>query len=38
MVCIYVAVGQKASTVANVQETLEKHGAMDYTIIVAASH
>ena len=37
MVCIYVAVGQKASTVANVQETLEKHGAMDYTIIVNAS-
>ena len=37
MVCIYVAVGQKASTVANVQETLEKHGAMEYTIIVNAS-
>ena len=37
MVCIYVAVGQKASTVANVQEILEKHGAMDYTIIVNAS-
>ena len=37
MICIYVAVGQKASTVANVQETLEKYGAMDYTIIVNAS-
>ncbi len=37
MVCIYVAVGQKASTVANVQETLEKYGAMEYTIIVNAS-
>ena len=37
MICIYVAVGQKASTVANVQETLEKYGAMDYTIIVSAS-
>lgn len=37
MICIYVAVGQKASTVAGVAETLEKHGAMDYTIIVNAS-
>ncbi len=37
MICIYVAVGQKASTVANVQETFEKHGAMDYTIIVNAA-
>ena len=37
MICIYVAVGQKASTVANVMETLEKHGAMEYTIIVSAT-
>ncbi|MDD6651458.1 MAG: F0F1 ATP synthase subunit alpha [Eggerthellales bacterium] len=37
MVCIYVAIGQKASTVANIVETLEKHGAMDYTIIVSAT-
>ncbi len=35
--CIYVAAGQKASTVANVARTLEEHGAMDYTIIVSAS-
>jgi len=34
--CIYVAVGQKGSTVANIASTLEKHGAMDYTIIVSA--
>ena len=37
MICIYVAIGQKASTVAGVVETLEKHGAMEYTIIVNAS-
>ncbi|MBR3182188.1 MAG: F0F1 ATP synthase subunit alpha [Eggerthellaceae bacterium] len=37
MICIYVAIGQKASTVAGVTETLERHGAMDYTIIVSAS-
>jgi F-type H+-transporting ATPase subunit alpha len=35
--CIYVAIGQKQSTVVSVVETLEKYGAMDYTIIVAAS-
>ena len=35
--CIYVASGQKASTVANVARTLEEHGAMDYTVIVSAS-
>ncbi len=34
--CIYVAVGQKASTVASLVETLRRHGAMDYTIVVAA--
>ena len=37
MICIYVAIGQKASTVAGVVETLERYGAMDYTIIVSAS-
>jgi F-type H+-transporting ATPase subunit alpha len=35
--CIYVAIGQKGSTVANVVSTLEQHGAMEYTIIVAAN-
>jgi F-type H+-transporting ATPase subunit alpha len=34
--CIYVAIGQKASSVANVVATLEKHGAMDYTVVVSA--
>ena len=37
VICIYVAIGQKRSTVANVVETLTKAGAMDYTIVVAAS-
>ena len=37
LTCIYVAVGQKASTVANVVRKLEEHGAMAYTIVVAAS-
>ena len=37
MICIYVAIGQKRSTVANVAETLRKNGAMDYTIIVSAT-
>ncbi|MGA2712589.1 MAG: F0F1 ATP synthase subunit alpha [Bryobacteraceae bacterium] len=35
--CIYVAIGQKRSTVAQVVKTLEDHGAMDYTIVVSAS-
>ena len=35
--CIYVAVGQKGSTVANIVETLRAYGAMDYTIVVAAT-
>jgi F-type H+-transporting ATPase subunit alpha len=35
--CIYVAIGQKASTVKQVVGTLEKHGAMDYTVIVSAT-
>jgi F-type H+-transporting ATPase subunit alpha len=35
--CIYVAIGQKASTIAGVMKTLEERGAMPYTIIVAAS-
>ena len=37
MTCIYVAIGQKASTIANVVRKLEEHGAMEYTIVVAAS-
>jgi F-type H+-transporting ATPase subunit alpha len=37
MICIYVAIGQKASTVAQVYERLKEAGAMDYTIIVTAS-
>ena len=37
MICIYVAIGQKASTVAQVYERLKEAGAMDYTIIVMAS-
>jgi F-type H+-transporting ATPase subunit alpha len=35
--CIYVAVGQKGSTVANIVKTLEQHGAMDYTTVVMAT-
>ncbi|HQW46687.1 MAG TPA: F0F1 ATP synthase subunit alpha, partial [Chitinophagaceae bacterium] len=35
--CIYVAIGQKASTIAQVMKTLQDNGAMEYTIIVAAS-
>ena len=37
MTCIYVAIGQKASTIANVVRKLEETGAMDYTIVVVAS-
>lgn len=37
MICIYVAIGQKASTVAQVRDTLQTHGAMDYSLIVAAT-
>ena len=37
VICIYVAIGQKASTVAQIAKTLEKYGAMDYSIIVAAT-
>jgi len=37
VICIYVAIGQKASTVAQVVKTLEDHGAMDYTIVVKAT-
>ncbi len=37
VICIYVAIGQKESTVAGIQETLKKFGAMDYSIIVSAS-
>ena len=37
VICIYVAIGQKKSSVAKIVKTLELHGAMDYTIIVSAS-
>ncbi len=37
MTCVYVAIGQKASTVANVVRKLEEHGAMKYTIVVVAT-
>ena len=37
VICIYVAIGQKASTVAGLVAKLEEHGAMDYTIVVMAS-
>jgi len=37
VICVYVAIGQKESTVANVVGILEKHGAMEYTIVVTAS-
>ncbi len=37
VICIYVAIGQKASTVAQVRQKLEENGAMDYTIVVNAS-
>ncbi len=35
--CVYVAIGQKGSTIAQIAKTLEEHGAMDYTVIVAAT-
>lgn len=37
IVCVYVAIGQKASTVAHIRETLARHGALEYTVIVSAS-
>ncbi len=37
IICIYVAIGQKASTVAGIKETLTRHGVMDKTVIVAAT-
>ena len=37
VICVYVAIGQKESTVAGVVDTLARHGAMDYTIVVTAS-
>jgi F-type H+-transporting ATPase subunit alpha len=37
VICIYVAIGQKASTVAQVVEKLKQHGAMDYTIVVVST-
>lgn len=36
-ICIYVAIGQKASTIARIVKTLEDHGALDYSIVVAAT-
>jgi len=36
MFCVYVAIGQKASTISNVVRKLEEHGAMEYTVVVAA--
>ena len=37
MYCVYVAIGQKRSTVANICKTLRDHDAMKYTIVVAAT-
>ena len=37
VICIYVAIGQKKSTVVQIQDILERHGALDYTIIVSAT-
>ena len=37
VICVYVAIGQKASTVAGIVETLRRNGAMDYTIVVSAT-
>ena len=37
VICVYVAIGQKESTVVGVVDTLRKHGAMDYTVVVVAS-
>ncbi len=37
VICIYVAIGQKASTVAGIVDVLERHGAMEYTIVVSAT-
>lgn len=37
VICVYVAIGQKASTIAQVMTNLRKHGAMEYTVVVAAT-
>ena len=37
LICVYVAIGQKASTIAKLVNTLKEHGAMDYTIVVSAT-
>ena len=37
VICIYVAIGQKRSTVAQIVDTFNRHGAMDYTIVVSAT-
>ena len=37
VICVYVAIGQRASTVAEIIDTLKRHGAMDYTVVISAS-
>ena len=37
VICVYVAIGQKASSIANIVRTLEKHGASDYTVVLSAT-
>ena len=37
VICVYVAIGQKASTVAKIVNTLKKHDAMDYSIVVSST-
>ncbi len=37
VICVYVAIGQRASTIAEIIDTLKRHGAMDYTVVIAAS-
>ncbi|HYE98403.1 MAG TPA: F0F1 ATP synthase subunit alpha, partial [Planctomycetota bacterium] len=37
VICFYVAIGQKASTIANVVDTLQRHGAMEYTVVISAT-
>jgi F-type H+-transporting ATPase subunit alpha len=38
VICVYVAIGQKGSSVASTIETLKRNGAMDYTVVVSATH
>jgi len=37
VICIYVAIGQKGSTVANIVKTLEEKGSMPYTVVISAT-